>query len=152
MSEQSQVYINKTQDISSIKGYKQYKHVRYKHKWEIERNRKHGRFVSRVEHPCSTSPPSTLWRISAITIPQDHSMPQHLRVHTGTLGPASPSLVPARTTHASTLTCRGHTSTPSSYKKSKQHEPASSPPQIQRWTLGDLYTLINKNTLTINNP
>jgi len=34
------------------------------------------------------------------TIPLDHSVSQHLqRVHTRTLGPANPSLVPARTTH-----------------------------------------------------
>ena len=54
----------------------------------------------------------------------------------------SPSLVPARTTHASTLACRGRTSTPSSHQNSKQREPASPPPQIQDRTLGDLNTLI----------
>jgi len=27
-------------------------------------NHKHGRIISRFEYPCSTSPPSTLWRIS----------------------------------------------------------------------------------------
>ena len=43
-----------------------------------------------------------------------------------------PSFVPARTNNASTLACRGRTSTPSSHKNSKQHEPASSPPQMQR--------------------
>jgi len=114
-------------------------------------SRKHGRIVSRLEHTCSMSPPSTLWSIFTITIPQDHPVPQHLqRVHTRTLGPACPSLVPARTTHASTLACRGRTSTPSSHKNSSQHELTSSPPQIQRWTLSDLYTLITKNNSHTN--
>ena len=74
-----------------------------KHKWvgrEIS-NRKYGRIVSRFEHTCSTSPPSTLWRIFTITISQDHSVPQHLQwASSRTLGPASPSLVSARATHA----------------------------------------------------
>ena len=54
------------------------------------------------------------------SIPPDHSVPQHLQgVHTETLGLTSPSLVPTRTTHASTLACQGRTSTPSSHKNSK---------------------------------
>jgi len=74
-------------------------------------NRKYGRILSRFEHPCSTSPPSTLWRIFTKIDPADHSVLQHLqRVHTRTLRPASLSLVPARTTHASILACLGHTS------------------------------------------
>ena len=81
-------------------------------------NHKHGRIVLRFEHTCSTSPPSTLWKIFTITISKDHSIPQHLqRVHTRTLGPASPSLVPTRTTHASTLACWGRTSYNSSNHK-----------------------------------
>jgi len=43
------------------------KDMRNKHKQDIntserekESNRKHERFVLRIEHPCSTSPPSTL--------------------------------------------------------------------------------------------
>ena len=43
----------------------------YKHKCVCVReremsNHKHGRIISRFEHTCSTSPPSTLWRISII--------------------------------------------------------------------------------------
>ena len=80
-------------------------------------------------------------------------MPQHLQqAPSRTFGPTSLSLVPARTTHASTLSHQGRTSTPSSLRNSSQHEPASSPPQIQRCKLGDLYTLITKSTLIINDP
>jgi len=42
-------------------------------------NRKHGRFVSRFEHACSTSPPSKLWRIFTGIDP------------TGSLGAATPT-------------------------------------------------------------
>jgi len=49
-------------------------------------------------------------------IMQDHSVPQHLQqAPSRTLGPASPSLVLTRTTHASTLSCRDRTSTTSQY-------------------------------------
>ena len=104
-----------------------------------ESNRKHGRFVSRFEHTCSTSPPSHLKDFHYKPIPPDHLVPQHLQgVHTRTLGLTSPSFVHVRTTHVSKLACQGRTSTPSSHKNTKQHEPASSPPQIQDETLSDL--------------
>jgi len=98
-----------------------------KHKQDIntrkrERsNRKHERFVSRFEHPYSTSPPSTLWRISTKNNPIGSlgaAIPQ--RVHTRSLGLTSHSIIPARTTHASTLACRGRISTPCFHKNSKQ--------------------------------
>ena len=60
-------------------------------------------------------------------IPQDHSVSQHLqRAPSRTLRFASPLLVSTRTTYASTLACRGRTSTMSSLKNSTQREPASS--------------------------
>ena len=77
------------------------------------------------------------------SIPPDHSEPQRLQgVHTRTIRLTSPSLVPAITTQASTLAGRGPTSTLSSHKNSKQHEPASSPPQDKIEHFGDLNTLI----------
>ena len=80
-------------------------------------NHKHGRIVSRFEHTYSTSPPSTLWRIFTRIDPQDHLVLQHLqRAPSRTLGLISPSLVPARTTHASTLACWRRTSTNSQPK------------------------------------
>jgi len=96
----------------STRNIKQVIDINNKHMQDIntsERemsNRKHGRFVSRFEHTCSTSPPSTLWRIFTITILQDHSVPQHLQwVHTRTLGLTSPSLIPSRTTQHEPISC-----------------------------------------------
>ena len=40
-----------------------------KHKWERDKQSKHGRIISRFEYICSMSPPSTLWRIFAIIDP-----------------------------------------------------------------------------------
>ena len=66
-------------------------------------------------------------------IPQDRLVLQHLqRALSRALGLTSPSLIPARTTHASTLVCRGRTSIMSSLKSSTRCEPTSLPPQIQR--------------------
>ena len=99
VSKQSQAYKDKYN--------KNLQDIKYKCEREMT-NHKYGRFVSRFEHTCSKSPPSTLWRIFTITIPQDHPVLQHLqRVHIRTLGPASPSLVPSRTTHACPQARRG---------------------------------------------
>ena len=70
-----------------------------------EGNHKHGRFVSRFEHTCFTSPPSTLWRI--FTIKRSHRITRcrntYKRVHTSTpLDSLVPLLFPQEQTHAST--------------------------------------------------
>ena len=100
-----------------------------------ESNRKHGRIISRFEHPCSTSPTSTLWKTFTINwsywITRCRNTYNEFTLEL--LGLTSPSLIPARTTHASTLAYRGRISTPRSHKNSKQYEPASSPSQIQWW-------------------
>ena len=102
-----------------------------------ESNRKHGRFVSRFEHPCSTSPPLTLWRIS--TINRSHWITRCRNTYNEftleLLGLTSPSIVLARTTH------RKHTSLPRPHlytELSLELETtriASPPPQIQSRTL-----------------
>ena len=46
---------------------------------ERESNRKHKGFVSRFEHTCSTSLPSTHEGFSLKSIPPDHLVPQHLQ-------------------------------------------------------------------------
>ena len=122
-----------------------------KYKWEMS-NRKHGRFVSRFEHTCSFVPAFTTMKDFHYNNPARSLSARHLQwAPSRTLGPANPSFVPARTTHANTLACRGRTSAPSSLKNSTQREPASSSrPQplqhcpIQGGTLGDLL-LIAKN-------
>ena len=95
----------------AYKRDKQYKHPRYINTSERDMsNRKHGRIISRFEHPCSTSPPQRYEGFSLKSIPQDHLVPQHLqRVHTRNLGLTSFSLVPARTTqHELTSSPRLH--------------------------------------------
>ena len=67
-----------------------------------ESNHKHGRFVSRFEHPCSTSPPSTLEGFPLKIDPTGSlgAATPTREVHTRTpLDSLVPSLVPARTTH-----------------------------------------------------
>ena len=100
-------------------------------------NRKHGRFVSRFEHTCSTSPPSHLKDFHYKPILPDHSVPQHLQgVPTRTLGLSSPFTRSRKNKHtASPLACRGRTSTTSSHQNSKHREPASPPPQNKMSTL-----------------
>ena len=95
-------------------------------------NRKHGRIVLRFEHTCSTSPPSPLWRISTKI-----DLARSLGATTPTTSSVKNSWTHKSLTYsrknntASTLACRGHTSTPSSLKNSSQYKPASLPPQIQ---------------------
>ena len=100
-------------------------------------NRKHGRFISRFEHTCSTSPPSTLWRISTRIDLTDHSVPQHLQgVHIRTLGLTSPSLVPARTnTHKHTSLSRPHlyTELPQKLETTWTRKFASSNIRLNTW-------------------
>ena len=73
-------------------------------------NRKHKGFVSRFEHTCSTSPPSTHEGFPLCLIPMDHSsVPQHLQA----LGLASPVHT------ASSLARQGRTSNKSSHTNSK---------------------------------
>ena len=73
-------------------------------------NRKYKGFVSRFEHPCSTSPPSTHEGFPLCKIPMDLSLvPQHLQ----TLGLPSPY------TRKLTSSPRPHLKPPSSHKNSK---------------------------------
>ena len=119
-----------------------------KHKWVSEweiSNRKHGRFISRFEHTCSTSPPSTLWRISTKNNPSRSLGAATLSTSFLKNSWTRKSLTYSykNNTHKQTSLPRSHLYT--SLKNLSQREPTSSPPQIQEYKLGDLYTLIIKN-------
>jgi len=124
-------------------------------------NRKYGRFVSRLEHTCFTSPPSTLWKIFKIIDPA-RSL--------GAATPTTSSLKNSRTRKSLTCSRKNNTHKLTSLPRSHLYNElpqelytmwtcklaevaTSTTPPITNWnTWWSLLLIINKQTLTTGIP